>query len=285
MGGEKLSTKNIRKFTGTIVVNAILILFSISCIFPVIWMVYSSLKTSPEFNRSIITLPEKPVFENYIDAFRISHMGTYYLNTVFNAAISLVLAVVMSYVIGYFLSRFKFKGRNVIYFTILFGMLIPVHALLIPLFIQFKNLGLFDQRFTLIIPYVAFAMPFSIFLIESYLTGIPIEMEEAAVIDGSGFIRMLFTIIMPLCTPILITVAILQLFTKWWNEFPFALVLVNSEKYKTIPIGLLNFSSQYSTNYPMKMAAITLAILPVILIYIFFNRKIIEGMIAGAIKG
>lgn len=274
-----------KKLTGTIVINATLILFSISCIFPIIWLVYSSLKTSPEFNRSIITLPEKPIFKNYVDAFRISHMGTYYFNTVFNAVISLVLVVLISFVTGYFLSRYRFRGRNLIYFIILFGMLIPVHALLIPLFIQFKSLGLFDRRVTLIIPYVAFAMPFSVFLIESYLTGIPIDMEEAAVIDGSGFIRMLFAIVMPLCTPILTTVAILQLFTKWWNEFPFALVLINKEKLKTIPLGLLNFSSQYSTDYPMKMAAITLAILPVILIYILFNRKIIEGMIAGAVKG
>ena len=276
---------NLKKATGTLLMNGILILFSISCISPVIWMIYSSLKTSPEFNRSIIALPETLIFSNYVDAFKISHMGTYYGNTIFNAAISLVLVILISFVIAYFLSRFKFKGRNLIYFIILFGMLIPIHALLIPLFIQFKTLNMFNQRYTLIIPYVAFAMPFSIFLIESYLSGIPIDMEEAAVIDGCGFMRMLFTIVMPLCTPILTTAAILQLFTKWWNEFPFALVLINDEKLKTIPLGLMNFSSQYSTNYPMKMAALVLAILPVILIYIFFNRKIIEGMIAGAIKG
>lgn len=270
---------------GKIVINTILILFSVSCIFPIIWMIYSSLKTSPEFNRSIIKLPEIPVFSNYIDAFRISHMDTYYLNTIFNAVISLCLALLFSYITAYFLARFEFRGRTLIYYCILFGMLIPVHALLIPLFIQFKNFGLFDKRFTLIIPYVAFAMPFSVFLIESYLKSVPPDMEEAAVIDGSGFVRMLFTIVMPLCTPILITVSILQLFTKWWNEFPFALVLVNSEKYKTIPLGLMNFSSQYSTNYPMKMAALVLAILPIIIIYICFNKKIIEGMIAGAIKG
>ena len=276
---------NLKKATGSFLMNGILILFSVSCISPIIWMIYSSLKTSPEFNRSIIALPEKLIFGNYVDAFRISHMGTYYGNTIFNAAISLVLVICISFVLAYFLSRFKFKGRNLIYFIILFGMLIPIHALLIPLFIQFKTLNMFNQRYTLIIPYVAFAMPFSIFLIESYLSGIPIDMEEAAVIDGCSFMRMLFTIVMPLCTPILTTAAILQLFTKWWNEFPFALVLINDEKLKTIPLGLMNFSSQYSTNYPMKMAALVLAILPVILIYIFFNRKIIEGMIAGAIKG
>lgn len=268
-----------------IIINAILILFSITCIFPIIWMIYSSLKTSPEFNRSIIALPEKLIFSNFVDAFRISHMDTYYFNTIFNAVISLFIMLLFSFIIAYFLARFQFKGRNLIYYCILVGMLIPVHALLIPMFIQFKNLGMFDNRFTLIIPYVAFAMPFAVFLIVSYLKSIPPDMEEASVIDGSGFVRMLFTIVMPLCIPILITVSILQLFTKWWNEFPFALVLVNSEKYKTIALGLMNFSSQYSTNYPMKMAALVLAILPVIIIYVCFNKKIIEGMIAGAVKG
>lgn len=268
-----------------IIINAILILFSITCIFPIIWMIYSSLKTSPEFNRSIIALPEKLIFSNFVDAFRISHMDTYYFNTIFNAVISLFIMLLFSFIIAYFLARFQFKGRNLIYYCILVGMLIPVHALLIPMFIQFKNLGMFDKRFTLIIPYVAFAMPFAVFLIVSYLKSIPPDMEEASVIDGSGFVRMLFTIVMPLCIPILITVSILQLFTKWWNEFPFALVLVNSEKYKTIALGLMNFSSQYSTNYPMKMAALVLAILPVIIIYVCFNEKIIEGMIAGAVKG
>jgi raffinose/stachyose/melibiose transport system permease protein len=248
-------------------------------------MIYSSLKTSPEFNRSIIALPEKLIFSNFVDAFRISHMDTYYFNTIFNAVISLFIMLLFSFIIAYFLARFQFKGRNLIYYCILVGMLIPVHALLIPMFIQFKNLGMFDKRFTLIIPYVAFAMPFAVFLIVSYLKSIPPDMEEASVIDGSGFVRMLFTIVMPLCIPILITVSILQLFTKWWNEFPFALVLVNSEKYKTIALGLMNFSSQYSTNYPMKMAALVLAILPVIIIYVCFNKKIIEGMIAGAVKG
>jgi len=276
--------KAIKKYAGSIIANAVLIFFSLSCVFPIIWMIYSSLKTSPEFNRSIIALPEKPKFDNYVNAIRISHMDTYFFNSLFNALVSLIFVLLISFILGYFLSRFRFRGRKLIYLIILAGMLIPIPSLMIPLFIQFKSLGLFDQRFTLIIPYVAFGLPFSTFLVESYIKSIPIDIEEAAVIDGSSFIRMLFIIVMPLSVPILTTIAILQFFKKW-NEFPFALILVNSERLKTIPIGLINFSSQYSTNYPMKMAALTLATLPVILIYLLFNKKIIEGMIAGAVKG
>jgi len=274
----------VKKYFGIIFTNSILILFSLSCVFPIIWMIYSSLKSSSEFNVSIISLPQKLMFKNYVNAIKVSHMENYFFNSIFNALISLVFVILISFILGYFLSRFRFRGRNLIYTIILFGMLIPIPSLLIPLFIQFKSLGLFDERFTLIIPYVAFGLPFSTFLVESYIKGIPVQIEEAAVIDGSGFIRMLFAIVMPLSVPILTTIAILQFFTKW-NEFPFALILVNSENLKTIPLGLLNFSSQYSTDYPLKMAALTLAILPVILIYLLFNKKIIEGMIAGAVKG
>lgn len=276
--------KLIKRYTASIIANAVLILFSLSCIFPIVWMIYSSLKTSPEFNRSIIELPEKLMFDNYVNAIRISHMDTYFVNSLLNALAALVFVIFISFILGYFLSRFQFKGRKLIYLIILAGMLIPIPSLMIPLFIQFKTLGLFDQRFTLIIPYVAFGLPISTFLVESFIKGIPIDIEEAAVIDGSGFLRKLFTIVMPLSVPILTTISILQFFNKW-NEFPFALILVNSEHLKTIPLGLINFSSQYSTDYPMKMAALTLAILPVILIYLIFNKKIIEGMIAGAVKG
>ena len=276
--------KTLKKYLAVVFSNGILIIFSLSCIFPMIWMLYSSLKTSPEFNRSIITLPEKPVVTNYVDAFRISHMGTYFFNSLLNAAVSLVFVILFSFIIGYFICRFRFRGRSLITMLILFGMLIPIPSMLIPLFIQFKNLSLIDQRFTLIIPYVAYGLPFSTFLVDSYLSGIPVGMEEAAVIDGSGFMRMLFTIVMPVCTPILLTITILQFFSKW-NEFPFALILVSDEKLKTIPLGLENFSSQYSTNYPMKMAGLVLATIPVITVYAIFNKRIIEGMIAGAIKG
>lgn len=276
--------KVLKKSASYILANAVLILFSLSCVFPIIWMIYSSLKTSPEFNRSIIALPETPMVENYVNAIRISHMDTYFGNSVFNALISLIFVLIISFILGYFISRFRFMGRKLMYLIILAGMLIPIPSLMIPLFIQFKSLGLFDRKFTLIIPYVAFGLPFSTFLTESYIKSIPIEIEEAAVIDGSGFMRMLFTIVMPLSIPILTTISILQFFNKW-NEFPFALILVNSEHLKTIPLGLINFSSQYSTDYPMKMAALTLAILPVLIIYLIFNKKIVEGMIAGAVKG
>ncbi len=206
------------------------------------------------------------------------------LRPVIWALVSTVIVLFLAFIIGYFLARFSFTGKKALTAFFMFGMLIPIHALLVPTFILFKKLNLFDQRFTLIIPYVAFGLPIAVFLFTSYIKGIPKELEEAAIIDGASFSKILFSIIFPVCRPIVLTIGILQFFSKW-NEFPFALVLVNSEKYKTIPIGLRNFSGQYATNYPLLMAGLVLAIIPVILIYVIFNKKIIEGMTSGAVKG
>lgn len=127
-------------------------------------------------------------------------------------------------------------------------------------------------------------MLFSVFLTTSYIKGIPKELEEAAIIDGASFPRILFSIIFPVARPILVTIGILKFFSNW-NEFPFALVLLSSEKYKTIPIGLQNFSGQYSTDYPIMLSGLVLATIPLIIIYVLFYKKIIEGMTSGAVKG
>lgn len=265
-------------------INVALFVYSVSCVFPVVWMTYSSLKTSAEFNQNIISMPAKLNFTNYVDAFKASRMAVYSFNSVFNALVSTAIVLLLAFVIAYFLARFEFKGRKSLYLLFIFGMLVPIHSLLVPIFIQFKNFGLFNTRWTLIVPYVAFGLPFAVFLFESFIRGIPKEMEEAAIIDGASFSRTLFTIILPLCRPVMVTVGILQFFSNW-NEFPFALVLLSDDKLKTIPIGLLNFSGQYSSNYPLLMSGLMLATIPLIALYIIFHGKIIEGMTAGSVKG
>jgi raffinose/stachyose/melibiose transport system permease protein len=166
----------------------------------------------------------------------------------------------------------------------MFGMLIPEHSLLVPLFIMYKNIGFLDKVYSLIIPYIAFGLPMSIFLIESYVRMVPRELEEAAHVDGSSFVYTMFSIIMPICKPVISTALILAFLDKW-NEFSFALVLIRSDRFKTIPIGLTNFFGVHTTDYTQFMAALVIASLPVIIIYAIFNKSIIKGMVAGAVKG
>jgi raffinose/stachyose/melibiose transport system permease protein len=281
-GGADMSMM-MRK-AGRLVQNVILLLFSLSCVFPVIWLFGSSLKERTEFYHSPLALPKNPSFQHYINILTESQIGAWMTNSVRNSVISLVFIVLFSFVMGYFLARFRFRGRNMLYGYLLLGMLIPVHALMVPMYVLFTKTGLTDQWFTLVLPYVALGLPIGVFLVESYVHSIPQEIEEAAAIDGCSFHRMLFAIIAPMCKPILVTVGIIQFFNVW-NEFTFSLILIDSEKWMTVPVGITLFRGQFSTDYPRMMTAMLVAILPAMLLYFIFSRQIIKGMVAGAVKG
>ena len=163
-------------------------------------------------------------------------------------------------------------------------MLIPIYALLIPIFLEFKAFGLLNKRITLILPYIAFALPVGVFLVESYVKAIPWEMEEAACIDGCRFGQTMSRIILPMCQPVLSTTAILS-FLNTWNEFPLALVLIRSNRLKTMPLGVTNFVGTYTVNYPLMFAALSISALPVIIVYLLFYSKVMNGMVSGAVKG
>ena len=269
---------------GKIIINVVLCIFSATCIFPAIWLLYSSMKTKSEFNANPIALPSSINFENYINVLQKSDMAHWMWNTFRNTAISLLLILLIGFIVGYFVARFQFRGRKVLYSYFLLGMLIPIHALMVPMYILFTKTGLGDAWYTLIFPYTAFGIPISVFLVESYVQNIPKELEEAAAIDGSSFTRTLFSIILPICKPILVTVGIIQFFSLW-NEITFALILINDEALKTISVGLTIFKGQYATDYPQMMAAMFLSILPAVLIYFAFSKQVIKGMVAGAVKG
>jgi raffinose/stachyose/melibiose transport system permease protein len=269
---------------GSIILNGFMLIFSLASIFPFVWMLYSSLKSEAEFALNIISLPKKPIFSNYINAIRTGHMGEYALNSLFNCVVTVVLIAFATYIVAYFLSRYNFKGRMLVYGLFVAGMLIPVHSLMVPVFVEYRVAGLLNNRFTLLPVYLAFAMPMAVFLLESFIGSIPIELEEAALIDGSSLVRTMFTIIMPLCRPVLATVVILT-FMNTWNEFPFALVLIRDNALKTIPIGLRNFQGAYTAQYTQFMAGMAVSLIPVMVVYILFYKKIIVGMTAGTVKG
>lgn len=264
--------------------NFILILFSISCIFPAIWLFYSSLKEKTEFYSSPAALPEHPSFRHYVSILTQSDFLTWLGNSIRNSMLSLVFILIFGFTVGYFLSRYRFRGRNVLYGYFLIGMLVPVHALMVPMYVLFTKTGLNDNWFTLVLPYTAISMPIAIFLVESYVKSVPAEIEEAAAIDGSSRLRTIYTIVLPMCRPILITIGIIQFFYIW-NEFTFSLILIDSSKWMTIPVGLTLFKGQFSTDYPRMMTSMVLAIFPTMMIYFFFSRQIIKGMVAGAVKG
>ncbi len=267
-----------------VISNAVLMLFSFTCIFPAVWLFYSSMKDKSEFYKSPLALPEKLDFSHYITILTGSNIMTWMGNTIRNSILSLFFILLIGFISGYFLSRYKFRGRNMIYNYFLLGMLVPVHALIVPMYVLFTKMGLTDNWFTLVLPYTALGLPIAVFLVESYVKSIPSEVEEAAAIDGSSIHRTLFSIILPICRPILVTVGIIQFFYAW-NEFTFALILTDSEKWMPVPVGITLFKGQFSTDYPKMMTAMIIAILPAMVIYFIFSKQIIKGMVAGAVKG
>ncbi|MBO6113211.1 MAG: carbohydrate ABC transporter permease [Lachnospiraceae bacterium] len=288
---ETLAVKN--ESTGQKVANGILgffmnvlmLVFSLSCIFPLVWMFYSSLKKKREFNADIIGLPKVPTLDNYI---RIMinpdyRIGYSMWNSTRTTILSVLLIIICAFIVGYILARCSFKLNRPLYIMFLMGMLIPVHSLMVPIYIIFSNAHLLNKWYTLLLPYLCFNLPVSLFLVEGYVKGIPTALEEAAAIDGCSFSKSMFSIILPICRPILITVAIINVF-GCWNEFSFALIL-NSQAYQTVPLALKNFTGQFTSDYPKMMAAMLITMAPVVVFYFAFSKQIIKGMVAGAVKG
>lgn len=270
----------------SVVLNGILLVFSVSCIFPLIWMFYSSLKEKRVFNSDIFGLPKEATLINYINILtnKDYHIFESLFNSIRTTAISVAIIVVCGFIVGYILARVNFPGNRVMYIMFLMGMLIPIHSLLVPIFVVYSNTGLVNKWYTLLIPYIAFGLPISIFLVDGYMKGIPTSFEESAAIDGSSFGRTLLFIIFPICKPILTTIAIIQTFACW-NEFSFALVLMKDQRLQTVPLAMTQFTGQFSSDYPKIMAAMLITMLPIVIFYFAFSNQIIKGMVTGAIKG
>lgn len=266
------------------VANIFVAMISITCVFPIVWLLYSTLKTSAEFDTNVIALPANPTLDNFKKVLTISSMPKYMLNSVMISVITVALILVVSFIVGYFLARFDFPFRNLIYGGFLIGMLIPIHSLMVPIYVIFSKLHLDDHRFTLVLPYLAFQMPIALYLMENYVRSIPREMEEAAAIDGASFDMVLFKIVLPMAKPVLTAAGIIAFF-YCWNEFSFALILTTREGLRTLPLGLALFKGSYTTNYPVLMAAMAIAIAPALITYMLFSKNIINGMMSGAVKG
>lgn len=283
---QDIKTHKVKDVILGIFLNLVLIIFSITCIFPLVWMIYSSLKEKRAFNADIIGLPKEPTLVNYIRILTNSdyHLGESMMNSVRTTVLSVALIVLFGFIVGYILARVKFKGNRALYGMFLMGMLIPIHSLLVPIYVVFNKVGISNRWFTLLFPYVAFGLPLAIFLVEGFVKGIPVALEEAAAIDGSSFSRTLWSIILPICRPILVTIGIISTFGNW-NEFSFALVLIKDQALQTVPLALTQFKGQFASDYPKQMAAMLITMSPIVILYFVFSKEIIKGMVAGAVKG
>lgn len=253
-------------------------------VYPMVFSIFCSLKGNLEIFSSFTALPKKLRFENYVTAWQIGNIGRYFLNTILLAAGTLLMSGVFGAMASYILARFQFKGKSKIYLLFISGMMIPIQAVLIPLSYLFGKLGIMNNYPILIMLYAAFCFPMTILVLTGFMNSIPTELEEAMVIDGASIYQVFFRMIFPLSMPGVISVSIFN-FIQVWNNLLFPLIFVSDQKKGTISMGLLAFFGEYSTDYSASMAGICLTTIPVIIAYVFFQDKIENGLMAGAVKG
>ncbi|MBP7202078.1 MAG: carbohydrate ABC transporter permease [Propionivibrio sp.] len=251
---------------------------------PFIFVVMTSLKSQQEtFSGSVWSLPEKLNFENYLAVLN-GGFWTYLRNSVFVLVTSIILILVISSMAAYAFARLRFRLNKPLFGLIVAGMIVPIHITLIPIYLLIRNVGLYDTPFALIGPYVATALPVSIFILTEFMRQIPKELEEAAKLDGCGAFGIFWKVFLPLSGPGLSTVAIYNSIGLW-NEFIFAYVLTSNPANRTLPLAIWDFQGQYASNIPAILSVVTLTSLPLIVAYAFGQERIVKGMMAGALKG
>lgn len=262
----------------------VLALFLAITFLPLLWLVISSFKTNLELLTSAFSLPAVWQFDNYVNAIQVAGLPRLFVNSLIVASLSMALNLAFCSMAAFVLAREWFRGRELVLNLIVAGVLVPVIALMVPYFRLITVTGLYDSLFGLALTYAAINVPVSVFLLHGFMRGVPRELEEAAVIDGCGFGGRYARVMVPLSQVGLVTAGTF-VFLFSWNEFIYALLLTSSVAARTLQLGIRFFVSQFFTDYTSMFAAITLAIIPSILVYVLLHERIIRGLTAGAVKG
>ncbi len=261
----------------------ILAVFTVFTTLPPLWLILSSFKTNNEILTSSLALPSGFNTSGYVASFAEAQLHRFFLNTVIVSTSTVVLLLLIATLAAYPLARFDFPLRRPLTLLFSLGILIPGITLVVPEVIIIRRLGLYDTRLALILMYTAIFFPISFLVMRSFLLSLPKELEEAARIDGAGYFRTLFQVILPLSVPGLATVAVI-LFIWTWNEFFYAFILTGSEATRTMQIAMRFFISQFDFNYPGLFAAVTVAMIPPVIAYVLFQEQVVSGLTAGAVK-
>lgn len=254
-------------------------------VFPLFWLFGFSLKDNSEiFGGNIAGLPQNWRFSNYASAFSQANVLQYLLNSILVTAATIAITIVLAATAAYAIQRMIWKGRNVVMKGILVGMMVPIHAVLLPLFLVLSKMKLLNTHWALIIPYVAFGLPLAVYLFSSFMVSIPKEMEEAAAIDGCNIYTLFFRVMLPLIRPAIATVSIFT-FISSWNELMFAVTFINKQQYKTLTVGIMSMVGAYTTKWGEIGAGLMIATIPTVAIYLLLSDQVQNSLVAGAVKG
>ena len=276
-----MNKKKIR--VSSILLNLLCIVLCAVIAAPLLWIILNSFKTNQEMFMDSLALPEVWQFGNYAKAWSMG-LYRYFGNSVLVSAIALVGILVLASFLAYGLTRFRAKGSNIIFIIVLGGMALSEQIALVPLYNILQALHLYDTYAAVILPYIAFRIPFTVFLMRAYFITIPEELEEAAVMDGYNSLQIFTKIIVPISKPIFASCAIVNL-NFVWNEFLFANVFLSNKAIQTIPIGLMTFKGDLKVDYTTTLAGLIIASLPLIILFLLMSKQFVRGLTSGAVKG
>ena len=267
-----------------VIIYVFLTLLAVLYIAPLLWVVITSLKDDSTLMLSPWAMPDKLMFENYTFAWTAGNLGRATLNSFIVCTITLVLSMLFGAMAAYAIAILRWKLAKLTLTYFLIGMMVPVHCVLIPLFIQFSKLKMSNSLIGIIIPYITFSLPITIYILVGFFEGIPRELFESACIDGCSVYKMFGTVALPLAKTGFMVTGLMS-FVNNWNELLLAMVFISNEAKKTLPVSLTKFVGPYNTNYCQMFAAIVLAIIPTIIVYCLFSNQIVDGLTQGAVKG
>ncbi len=252
---------------------------------PFVFIVFTSLKSnSAVMGTGAFSPPADPFIENYFKAWERGNFATTFFNSAIITFIKVPLGLLISAMAAYALARMNVIWNKILFLAVVFGTMIPFQVMLAPLFTLVNSFGLIDTYPGVILPYLAFGVPYQVFILHGFFKGVPKELSEAARIDGASHITIFRRVFLPISIPVLSALLILD-FVNTWNEFAMALVLLQDQDMWTLPLGLMSFQGQFSNDYGQLNAAIVMTVLPATIVYLIFQRYFVSGLTSGAVKG
>lgn len=273
-----------KKHIGHGMIYVILVLFVFISVLPIFWMWLAAIKPFDPSVNDPFAFPTSFTLEYIKEAWTTGRMGTYMKNSILVAVPRVAVVLLLASLAGYAFGKLKWKGRDFVFKFILVGMMIPINAMIIPLYYNIQRLGMINSLQAMILPYFGLSMPFACFMMRSFFRELPDELMESAIIDGAGKWKTWLHVMLPLTKPALTTLLIFE-FMWSWNDYLLPMLMVYDDKYRTLPLGLMYFQGEYTMNTSLIAAGVTICTIPILIVYSIFQRSFVEGITAGAVKG
>jgi multiple sugar transport system permease protein/raffinose/stachyose/melibiose transport system permease protein len=273
-----------KKYVKSVIMHAILLSVAVTCIFPLVWMFASSLKTQETIFSDMSIFVTNPRWSNYYDAWTKGNFGAFFFNSIIYTTSVVGGVVIFASMAAFAFARLQFPGKNFLFYMFLITMMIPIPGSFIPLYVLLNKLHLINTRLGYILPQINAGLALAIYLLKTFFEELPKDLEDSARIDGCGKFGVYWHIAMPLAKPAIAVIVVFNAMAVW-NEYLLAMLILSSKHLMPLQRGLMVFQGAHITQYPLLMAGITITVIPIVTIYLIMQRHIITGITAGAVKG